>query len=111
MTFRGPDPHNLRKLANQSLGPAIELDRECRGCGYNLRGLSLGANCPECGLSSSAAKSSIDDPLSLMPTRVIFAFIRGCCVASLCVSGLLATLLVHQFQIWNDVTAACAIAG
>lgn len=35
----------------------IDTDRSCTGCGYNLRGLKLGGNCPECGrIVTNAAK-------------------------------------------------------
>jgi hypothetical protein len=29
----------------------VEKDLPCPGCGYNLRGLNYGRNCPECGLA------------------------------------------------------------
>jgi hypothetical protein len=29
----------------------VERDLPCTGCGYNLRGLNYGRNCPECGLA------------------------------------------------------------
>ena len=36
----------FRKAAE---GGPIEADLPCRTCGYNLRGLNYGRNCPECG--------------------------------------------------------------
>jgi hypothetical protein len=112
MAFRGADPHNLRRLASKSVqGPLIETDRECGGCGYNLRGLRLGVNCPECGLCSSTIYSQIDDPLSLMPLRVIFAFIRGCWVASICMIGMLVTVLLEQLEVWDAMAAAVSFSA
>lgn len=32
--------------------PTIQIDRACVRCKYNLRGVRIGSNCPECGLSS-----------------------------------------------------------
>ncbi len=44
-------------------GPAVTLDADvaCRGCGYNLRGLSTAGRCPECGVNVwiSAAGQSL----------------------------------------------------
>lgn len=37
-----------RGLLNEPKKP-IGADRLCPGCGYNLRGLMMGGNCPECG--------------------------------------------------------------
>jgi small-conductance mechanosensitive channel len=109
MSFRGPDPHNLRRLA-QKAAPIIETDRECAGCGYNLRGLRLGINCPECGLPSTAPLNS-DDPLSLMPTRVIVTFVRGCWVGSICVLLMVIMMLLERFGAIGHSPAMTALAG
>jgi len=99
MPFRAPDPHNLRNAALK-VG-VIEDDRECPGCGYNLRGLPLqtGGRCPECGMITVASSRApqIDDPLSLAPTRVILAFIRGCWAASILVGLAIGLNLARRF--------------
>lgn len=33
--------------------PTVGRDATCEGCGYNLRGVRMGARCPECGLAVS----------------------------------------------------------
>jgi acyl carrier protein len=38
--LRGQEPGNTS---------GFDIDRACLGCGYNLRGLSRGGACPECG--------------------------------------------------------------
>jgi hypothetical protein len=40
----------------------IDRDLHCASCGYNLRGLMTGRNCPECGQIISLTRS-LDDPL------------------------------------------------
>lgn len=113
MAVRGPDPHNLRRMAQQAAvntAPVIDSDRECNGCGYNLRGLRVGSICPECGTPSTRAPAD-DDPLSLMPTRVIIAFIRGCWVASACVLALIALIAVGSMQFWPWKFSVVGIAG
>lgn len=40
-----------RLMDKTSRGGTVAGDMECRGCGYNLRGLPNGGNCPECGYS------------------------------------------------------------
>lgn len=47
-----PDPADevtLRSAQPMDM-PFFDSDIPCPGCGYNLRGLSLGRGCPECGL-------------------------------------------------------------
>lgn len=98
MAARGPDPHNLRQLARQAApqaAPVIDVDRRCVGCGYNLRGLRLGINCPECGMPS-VLPPDIDDPLSTMPMRVILMLVRGCWVAAICVVLTVIALLAER---------------
>ena len=73
MAVRAPDPHNLRSAAhNVAASAIIDTDRPCLGCGYNLRGLRAGINCPECGLPS-VLPQGLDDPLALMPRSVVLA--------------------------------------
>jgi len=109
MALHAPDPHNLRGM-NKQAAPVIEVDRPCLSCGYNLRGLRAGIKCPECGMPSKMPEG-IDDPLSLMPTRVIAAFIRGCWVASVCVMGLLGVVIAHRFQAWDSKVTMTVLTG
>jgi hypothetical protein len=109
MVIHGPDPHNTRAMSREA-APIIETDRPCMSCGYNLRGLRLGIECPECGMPSKMPEG-IDDPLSLMPKRVILAFTRGCWVASLCVGAMIAIVVANQFPDWPRIYSLAAMAG
>lgn len=112
MSIRAPDPHNLRNLATTATSPAavIDVDRPCRACGYNLRGLRFGIDCPECGEPSSIP-DDIDQPLSLMPVRVIVAFIRGCWVASLCLIIIMGVVIAGQFPHVSQKWVQTALVG
>lgn len=47
-----------------SRGGTVSGDMECRGCGYNLRGLPNGGKCPECGTSYADIT-----PMAIIPPR------------------------------------------
>jgi hypothetical protein len=59
-------------------------DRECPGCGYNLRGLKLGGRCPECGrtISGGQARGRFLDDLSRAPMRYLGTLRAGLALAS-----------------------------
>lgn len=80
----------------------IDNDRPCAACGYNLRGLSLRGQCPECGLPVAAEQTArlLDDPLSLMPIHVIRVFRRGCWLASLTVVVFLGLMVSRWWGNW-----------
>lgn len=67
-----PDP----RLGSKSVGlNAFEGDRPCGSCGYNLKGLSPGGVCPECGTpirpkagTSEIAPDLLEAPRSLVTT-------------------------------------------
>jgi hypothetical protein len=102
MRARAPDPHNLRTAASAAgVAAIIDVDRECPGCGYNVRGLRYGVKCPECGMISTRAVDAIDDPLSVAPTRVILAFIRGCWAASIIIALAVGLIVAERFPGWN----------
>lgn len=53
--FLSPKYLRLRDPESGRDGP-IDIDTPCRGCGYNLRGLTPGTRCPECGLEMQPSR-------------------------------------------------------
>jgi len=47
----------------QQQGPS-QTQVRCRQCGYNLTGVVIGSNCPECGTSTASAFGAIGQPTS-----------------------------------------------
>lgn len=76
-------PKFLRYSETRAHG-RIDADRDCPGCGYNLRGLEAGRNCPECGQSTLVAQVS-DDPLLVGDDRARLRWELGLGLAALCV--------------------------
>lgn len=60
------DPSMLRPVGE---GRPVEPGRSCARCGYDLRGLFVGGNCPECGtlISRAGSKAAVRDSLTLAP--------------------------------------------
>lgn len=67
-------------------------ERTCDGCGYSLRGLEIGSDCPECGRPSS--RSSLpDNPLSAAPRSVVERLALGGLIAT----GAMLVLIAARF--------------
>lgn len=68
-------------------GLSIDTDRPCAGCGYNLRTLAVGGQCPECGtvIEARRPRSTLtpEDEASArgMPLWFHFSMIATMCVA------------------------------
>ncbi len=82
------DPHN--QPYNETLLPAqIESDLSCIQCGYNLRGMSPGGTCPECGapvhLSNRSDRLMLSDSQWLGSLRYGMNWIVAGIVVSLCI--------------------------
>lgn len=72
----------------------IERDAECLSCGYNLRGLTIGSACPECGAEIVLASSASDDPLNEMSNEILATFLRGALAGSVTLAALVGLLSV-----------------
>lgn len=79
-------------------GPMIAEDRPCRSCGYNLRGLFIGGNCPECGRTIGGGRRERQSNLIDAPKSWLLALSAGLwlmCGAWLGLLGLL--LFAHRW--------------
>ena len=79
----GLEPAHTKPEQTEGVSPPIayiESNKKCLQCGYELRGLPIGGNCPECG-QPTFIPTTIDDPLSLMPVMVIRKLKWGCWAA------------------------------
>lgn len=76
-----PPPHPAALGAS-----VIEHDRPCVSCGYNVKGLSYGQRCPECGQPIRRFRRSDDYPLTEAPIaylRVLNAAAWGAALSGL----------------------------
>ncbi|WP_428938360.1 hypothetical protein [Fontivita pretiosa] len=96
---------------NADPNATVQTDAPCRKCGYNLRGLTYGGRCPECG--SPVGLSTIGDLLRysdpnwlLMLARGVSFILWGILVAL--VIGLLGGLLFQTSaaQQWVQIVAS-----
>lgn len=83
------EPRVVSSLAEAiEVGAVVGEDRPCLSCGYNLRSISVGGVCPECG--APAADSLRSDLLTHAPQEYVARLRRG---AWLVVLGMLCTVL------------------
>ena len=75
---RAPDP----RLGTRGSGGlnAFEGDRPCGSCGYNLKGLTAGGVCPECGtpIRSRASTNEATPELLEAPQTLVQSIAVGC---------------------------------
>lgn len=71
-------------IMRDAIGTAIEGDRKCPSCGYNLRTLKIGGRCPECAWSIRPevtwTRPIDEDPWNHWDTAIIFTFVTGALV-------------------------------
>jgi len=73
-------------------GPMIAQDRPCRSCGYNLKGLFVGGNCPECGRTIGGGRRELQSNLIDAPRSWLIVLALGLtlmCSAWIVFAGLL----------------------
>lgn len=75
-------------------GPMVVQDRPCRSCGYNLKGLFIGGNCPECGRIIGAGKRERQSNLIDAPRPWLLVLTAGLCLMCSAWIVLAALLLV-----------------
>lgn len=88
------DPRSLSTYRNAQ----IEGDVACVRCGYNLKGLPRGGNCPECGAPVASSfgrgrflfKNLTDAPMSYLKILRLGFFLLAMCVVALFASIVLA---------------------
>jgi len=128
-------PNQPRTEAARPIGESITDGLPCRGCGYPLRGLPSGGECPECGvgvaasreqwagLARSLARSDLSDTAGLLVWVPVMAV--GLAAVPLLIHALgLDRLLVVTIAVvtgicaplwlmaaWGLTSAACELRG
>ena len=75
-------------------GRAIDTDKPCYQCGYNLRGLRYGGVCPECGTPIRFRRDA-DLAFDELPLRMIKKFRLSTWMATGAVGGVLVVPVAH----------------
>ncbi len=87
----------------------IEGDRQCDQCGYNVKGLTFGGRCPECGTPIRYRR----DPtfwFDELPLTLIRRFRRSCLLATVTLFGMMALASV-RFQAATPGSGTALLAG
>lgn len=86
--------------------PIMATNVQCSVCGYNLTGVAIGSNCPECGSSvdTSLYATSTGPPMG----KAITALVLGICSIPTCccppVSGILGVIgLIFGILALNEI--------
>ncbi len=103
---------NPRTLEKMMQNQVISRDRPCPRCDYNLRGLSVGGVCPECGYPISAGRSSSGmfvDTLVDAPIRYLKQLTAGLALLALGGVGLYLGMFVYGWL--AEDSGAFVLAG
>jgi Zn finger protein HypA/HybF involved in hydrogenase expression len=106
------DPRELARFRHHQQG-FIELDRPCRKCGYNLKGLRAGGVCPECAqpMASVGSAERLRDTLSDAPLLYLRPLLLGLGLLAFAAVAAPVILLLGPFTPGKVVLLLCAAIG
>lgn len=99
-----PPPSSQFTEAGAPGGVYVEIDRPCIGCSYNLRGLPVNGNCPECGQPVQASLRGI---LLQFASPDYLATIRS--GASLVLNGILVYIVLTLVTIFGTFAVSAGL--
>ncbi len=97
----GTRTNSVGLQANKTPDTIVD-DRSCIHCGYNLRGLRIEGNCPECGRPIKGRKRAprYTDQLVHAPITWLQVFASGAVLLLLAAAGVAAMIIALLF-VWN----------
>jgi len=108
-----PRPSANNPLGLPTVSEPVVVDRPCRRCSYNLKGLKTGDRCPECGTPINSARRYVTgDSITECPLAFIHALHRGAIILlwSALIAGIGAVWFVVQNASSPNLHSAAAIA-